>query len=223
MPLAKALRELGHNNRIGFFLHIPCPPPEILTALPHHERLIPALCEYDLVGFQTGDDAFNFAATSRANAACTAAIANFIARRADDADRRFPVGIETDGFRRLAQRAITRVRARGARRAWPAARMIIGVDRLDYSKGSRSGWTRSNASCRRIPEWRGKVTYLQITPKSRTEIPEYADIGRRDRRGRGPHQRRLWRSRLDADPLRQSRLQPLDAGRPLSRRAGRRW
>ena len=55
VPLAKALRERGHKNRIGFFLHIPCPPPEILTALPHHERLIPSLCDYDLVGFQTGD------------------------------------------------------------------------------------------------------------------------------------------------------------------------
>ena len=58
IPIAKALRERGHKNRIGFFLHIPRPPPEILTAL--HERLIPSLCEYDLVGFQTGDDAFNF-------------------------------------------------------------------------------------------------------------------------------------------------------------------
>jgi trehalose-6-phosphate synthase len=57
IPLAKALRERGHRNRIGFFLHIPCPPPEILTALPNHERLIPSLCEYDLVGFQTSDDA----------------------------------------------------------------------------------------------------------------------------------------------------------------------
>jgi len=40
LPFAKALRERGHKNRIGFFLHIPCPPPEILTALPNHERLI---------------------------------------------------------------------------------------------------------------------------------------------------------------------------------------
>jgi len=60
IPLAKALRARGHKNRIGYFLHIPCPPPEVLTALPNHERLMPALCEYDLVGFQTGDDAFNF-------------------------------------------------------------------------------------------------------------------------------------------------------------------
>ena len=60
MPLAKALRERGIDNRIGYFLHIPFPPPEMLTALPNHERLILALCQYDLVGFQTGDDAYNF-------------------------------------------------------------------------------------------------------------------------------------------------------------------
>ena len=60
IPLASMLRARGHRNRIGYFLHIPCPPPEVLTALPNHERLIPTLGEYDLVGFQTGDDAFNF-------------------------------------------------------------------------------------------------------------------------------------------------------------------
>ena len=53
---AKALRDRGHKNRIGFFIHIPCPPPEILTALPNHEQLIPALGEYDLVGFHTVND-----------------------------------------------------------------------------------------------------------------------------------------------------------------------
>jgi trehalose-6-phosphate synthase len=60
MPLARALRERGHKNKIGFFIHIPFPPPEILTALPNHERLIPALGNYDLVGFQTDTDANNF-------------------------------------------------------------------------------------------------------------------------------------------------------------------
>ena len=61
IPLAKALRERGHKNKIGFFIHIPFPPPEILTALPNHEQLIPALGQYDLVGFQTEIDATNFA------------------------------------------------------------------------------------------------------------------------------------------------------------------
>ena len=61
LPFAKALRERGHKDRIGFFLHVPFPPPEIITALPHHERIISALCHYDLVGFQTEIDATNFA------------------------------------------------------------------------------------------------------------------------------------------------------------------
>ena len=61
IPLAKALRDRGHNNKIGFFIHIPFPPPEIITALPNHDQLIPALCHYDLVGFQTEVDAANFA------------------------------------------------------------------------------------------------------------------------------------------------------------------
>jgi trehalose 6-phosphate synthase len=51
IPLAKMLRDRGHRNRIGFFLHVPFPPPEILTALPNHEWLIPQLGAYDLVGF----------------------------------------------------------------------------------------------------------------------------------------------------------------------------
>ena len=61
IPLAKALRARGLGNRIGFFLHIPLPPPEILTAMPNHETLIPSLGAYDLVGFQTDGDAANFA------------------------------------------------------------------------------------------------------------------------------------------------------------------
>ena len=61
LPLAKALRDDGHCNKIGFFHHVPFPPPEFLTALPNHEHLIPTMGHYDLVGFQTEIDAANFA------------------------------------------------------------------------------------------------------------------------------------------------------------------
>ena len=61
IPLAKMLRDRGHRNRIGFFLHVPFPPPEIITALPNHEWLIPQLSAYDLVGLQTKNDATNLA------------------------------------------------------------------------------------------------------------------------------------------------------------------
>ena len=60
LPLARMLRERGHRNRIGFFLHVPFPPPEILTALPNHEHLIPGMADYDVLGFQTENDTDNF-------------------------------------------------------------------------------------------------------------------------------------------------------------------
>ncbi len=60
IPIADALRQRGHDNRIGFFLHVPFPPPEIVTALPKHEQLMPLLLQYDVLGFQTEGDAQNF-------------------------------------------------------------------------------------------------------------------------------------------------------------------
>ena len=60
IPIADALRRRGHANRIGFFLHVPMPPPEVLASLPNHEQLIPLLLQYDVVGFQTEGDSGNF-------------------------------------------------------------------------------------------------------------------------------------------------------------------
>ena len=119
MPMARALRRLGHRNRLGFFLHIPMPPPDILTALPKHEVTIGALVDFDLIGFQTESDAANFARylTTVAGAASR--------------DRReyqigthtfrigvFPVGVDPQQLRRLASRAsqsASRVRVRARR------------------------------------------------------------------------------------------------------------
>jgi len=60
IPIADALRRRGRSNRIGFFLHVPFPPPELMAALPQHRQLIPLLMQYDVVGFQTAGDASNF-------------------------------------------------------------------------------------------------------------------------------------------------------------------
>jgi trehalose 6-phosphate synthase len=176
MPLAKALRERGHQNRIGFFLHIPCPPPEMLTALPHHERLIPSLCDYDLVGFQTGDDAFNFSRYLTRECGLHSHDFNFMVGERTVRVDAFPVGIETAAFAHLAQRSeripfVQTVLASLAGRA-----LILGVDRLDYSKGIAQRLSAFERFLQTHRNWRGKVTYLQIAPKSRSEIAEYADI-----------------------------------------------
>jgi trehalose 6-phosphate synthase len=176
IPLARALRDLGHRNRIGFFLHIPCPPPEILTALPNHERLIPTLCDYDLVGFQTGDDAFNFSRYLTRECGLHSLDFNFnVGERKMRVDV-FPVGIETAAFARLAQRSERLPLVRRVVDSLVGRTMIIGVDRLDYSKGIAQRLAAFERFLTTQPDWRGKVTYLQIAPKSRTEIPEYSDI-----------------------------------------------
>ena len=180
IPLAKALRERGHKNKIGFFLHVPCPPPEILTALPNHEQLIPALGQYDLVGLQTEVDATNFARYL--------AIERGLNRVDDEGfafgDRIvrigvFPVGVETEAFARLARRAIETQFVREVTESLSGRAMIIGVDRLDYSKGIPERLAAFERFLINFPDLRGKVTYLQITPRSRTGIPEYSDISRK--------------------------------------------
>jgi len=178
MPLAKALRERGHKNRIGFFLHIPCPPPEMLTALPHHEHLIPSLCEYDLVGFQTGDDAFNFSRYLTRECGLPSRDFKFVVGDRTIRIDVFPVGIETAAFADLAQRSVRLPFVKRVITSLAGRALIIGVDRLDYSKGIAHRLSAFELFLQRQPQWLGKVTYLQIATKSRTEIPEYADIER---------------------------------------------
>ena len=179
IPLAKTLRERGHKNKIGFFLHVPCPPPEVLTALPNHERLIPSLGNYDLVGFQTEVDATNFSRY----------LANEVGLKRVDAESFafedrivqvgvFPVGVETEAFTRLARRAMNSAFVTEVAESLSGRAMIIGVDRLDYSKGLPERMNAFERFLKIFPEWHGNVTYLQITPRSRSGIPEYGDIER---------------------------------------------
>ena len=178
MPLAKALRDRGHRNRIGFFLHIPCPPPEILTALPNHERLIPALGQYDLVGFQTGDDAANFGRYLTRECGLHSRDFSFaIGDRVVRVDA-FPIGIETEQFARTARRAVKSSFVRNVVGSLNGRAMIIGVDRLDYTKGLNLRLDAFEQFLTSYEQWRGQVTYLQITPKSRSEVPEYAEMER---------------------------------------------
>ncbi len=176
IPLAKALRERGVRNRVGFFLHIPLPPPEILTAMPNHDTLIPALRDYDLVGFQTDGDAANFARYL----ARELGMPTHISHRHADGDHAmrigtFPVGIETREFNRLAGRAVKTQLVRQVMKSIPGV-LMIGVDRLDYSKGIPARLEAYERFLAAHPEWHGKITYLQITPKSRSQIKEYSEM-----------------------------------------------
>jgi len=102
MPLAQVLRNRGIKNRIGFFLHIPMPPPEVVAAMPHHERILGALTDYDLVGFQTKSATANFARYIAHKFGASPHLGAIPGRLRIGT---FPVGIETSEFQRMAQAA----------------------------------------------------------------------------------------------------------------------
>ena len=179
IPLAKMLRDRGHQNRIGYFLHVPFPPPEILTALPSHEWLIPQLNAYDLVGLQTENDASNFARYLENE--CRLPKRGHLIYQTSERTVQigvFPIGIETAEFGRIARRSANSPLVQNVIESLAGRAMMIGVDRLDYSKGLGQRLDAFERFLAIYPDWRGKVTYLQITPKSRSEIQEYADMER---------------------------------------------
>lgn len=179
IPLAAELRQMGLRNRMGFFLHIPWPPPDVLFALPPHETIVRGLSSYDLVGFQTEYDAENFALSlireglgSRVGSQVFDAYGRLFVMGA------FPVGIEAQTFADMSADYRRNLLVDRMLRSIEGHELIIGVDRLDYSKGLGE---RMEAYARYIetnPASHGKVVYLQITPKSRSEVPEYAEMQR---------------------------------------------
>ncbi len=179
MPLAKLLRERGHQNRIGYFLHVPCPPPDILTALPKHREIVGTLTAFDLIGLQTANDCDNLSRYLIRQGATK--LSDMHVLKAGDRTVRlgaFPVGIETDRFEKLARRTAATSLIRETAESLGGRALVMSVDRLDYSKGLPNRMDAIERFLTSYPEWRGRVTFLQIAPKSRAEIQEYMDIDR---------------------------------------------
>ena len=185
IPIADALRRRGYANRIGFFLHVPFPPPEVLTSLPKHEQLIPLLMQYDVVGFQTEGDAGNFVRylISECNQTREMRVFEIAGHQTtlsvNGQQTRigsFPVGIEPRAFQRLARRNVRSPLVKDMVASLGGRVLVIGVDRLDYSKGLIQRLDAFDYFLANHSDWIGKVTYLQITPKNRSEIPEYAEL-----------------------------------------------
>lgn len=179
IPLAEALRARGVANRIGYFQHIPWPSVDVFLALPNHAEIARALTACDLVGFQTRRDAANFGDYLVSEAGATSD--DHMHYRVGGNRLRagvYPVGIDRTGFARAAARAARSRFVRDVEESFSGRAMLLGVDRLDYSKGLSQ---RLDAFARLLethPGYLDKVTFLQITPRSRADIPEYAAMQR---------------------------------------------
>ena len=159
IPLGSALRRLRVDNPIGFFLHIPFPAPEVLATLPVHETLVRALFAYDLVGFQTEQDLQAFRDyVEREAGGWTGADGTVHAFGTSVRAASFPISIDARLVAARAARASSTRQAARLRDSLSDRRLVIGVDRLDYTKGWYIASTRLNGSSRAIrstaaPSW----------------------------------------------------------------------
>ena len=178
MMLAAELRRLGVAQPVGFFLHTPFPPRHVMQSLPHHRELAQAMLAYDLVGFQTDEDRANCAEylvqelglSMRGDAVTTERGATRLAT--------FPIGIDAKAFADRAARAINRAEVARLRASLLGARLVIGVDRLDYSKGLDNRFRAFDLALQNDPSLKRTVRLLQIAVLSRSQIGAYRQLQR---------------------------------------------
>ncbi|MDR3408139.1 MAG: trehalose-6-phosphate synthase [Methylovirgula sp.] len=179
IPLADALRALGVKNRIGFFLHVPFVPASMFGILPPAERLLRMMCVYDVVGFQARQHLHDFedCLLSFLNIARQSGESISIDGRAVTV-RVMPIGIDSRGFARRAKKAVLGRTAHRLLESIAGRAFMIGVDRLDYSKGLPNRFEAFGYLLDRFPEHRMNVTYLQVAARSREDVAEYQRLKR---------------------------------------------
>ncbi|MGE0031387.1 MAG: trehalose-6-phosphate synthase [Steroidobacteraceae bacterium] len=173
IPLAEELRKLGCRQRMGFFLHTPFPPTEILSTLPAHESLMRALFAHDLAGFQTTDDLQRFREHIRRAARGTIRPGAVSAFGRELRIGAFPIGIDVDQFHRFAFTAPGSREFDRMRQVLGGRDQFIGVDRLDYSKGLLRRLDAFGRYLQMHPEAHGQVIFLQVAPVSRGGLESY--------------------------------------------------
>jgi trehalose 6-phosphate synthase len=178
IPLGQELRAAGVSLRLGFFLHIPFPDFEVLRALPCHEDLLRGLLAYDVIGFQTEVDRRAF--LSSVAGVWGEGMIDSNALVHPDGRRThvgvYPIGVDTESIPQAASRAVASAPVRHMVEGLLHRRLIIGVDRLDYSKGLLERFAAYRRFLEDYPQHHRHVTYVQIAPLGRQDVRAYARI-----------------------------------------------
>jgi trehalose 6-phosphate synthase len=178
IPMARLLREEGQSHPMGFFLHTPFPHFEVLRALPVYAELLSDLCAYDVLGFQTSNDLNSFRDSIRY------VWGEESVREADYVnvdDRRiragvFPIGVDVKAIAAESSATSGADAVKRMVRSVGRRKLVIGVDRLDYSKGLVERFEAFHRFLKSQPDSHGKVTLLQIAPLSRADMLSYEAI-----------------------------------------------
>ncbi|HUS29976.1 MAG TPA: trehalose-phosphatase [Kofleriaceae bacterium] len=178
MLVGREMRKLGHRGRIGFFLHVPFPALDVLETMPWASELVSAMLDFDRIGLQTQRWADNFIATARGLLGHEAEV------RAKERVRVVPVGIDPDRFAEAAAAAAAKVAnanpnesvTLGLEAMLGGRKLILGVDRLDYSKGIPERLEAFARLLEKYPEWRNQVSFVQVSVPTRSDVPEYGEL-----------------------------------------------
>jgi alpha,alpha-trehalose-phosphate synthase [UDP-forming]/trehalose-phosphatase len=177
--VAHALRRRGFRGRVGFFLHVPFPPIDLLETMPWARELVEGALEFDLVGFHTHRYADNFrtAAHQLLGARAAGGDVEWNGRRTRVGV--FPLGIVPDHFTAASDDMDDGGELQAMIDSLAGRRLVLGVDRLDYTKGIPERLAAFGRMLELFPEWRGRVSLVQIAVPSRADVPEYAEQRRR--------------------------------------------
>ena len=178
IPMARLLREAGCKQPVGFFLHIPFPHIEMLRVLPTYAELLRDLTAYDVVGFQTDSDLRAFQSGIEYLFGVDSLRPDkrlVIGERQLLADV-FPIGVDVERIQNEALEARQSEVVQRTVDSLVGRKLMMGVDRLDYSKGLVERFAAYRQFLETFPDNVGRITYIQIAPLSRSEVRAYAEI-----------------------------------------------
>lgn len=170
-----------HRGTIAYFHHIPFPAPDVFRVLPWNREILRGLLGADLVGFHVETYATNFLEACRRLPDVDVDLDNRTIRSAGRTTRvgAFPIGIDSRDFSRLANDTEIRAQAKVIRRGIGVEKIMLGVDRLDYTKGIEQRMQAFDRLLERQPHLIGAVSLLQIAVPSRAAVPEYSAFKKR--------------------------------------------
>ncbi len=178
MLLPQLLREAAPDTTIGFFLHIPFPSPNLFRVLPRREELLRGLLGADLIAFQTHGHLQHFRASVLRVLGLDSRMDRIQASGRFVRIEALPIGIAPESFTRLLAKKAVRKSLADLRKRFKARRILLAVDRLDYTKGIPERLRAFRRLLRKSPALHGQVVLIQIAPPSRERIEGYRELRR---------------------------------------------
>jgi trehalose 6-phosphate synthase/phosphatase len=176
--LPALLRQRLPQARIGFFLHIPFPSSDVLRVLPRREAVLVGLLGADLIGFHTFNDQRHFSASLLSVLGLETEVDHVEVEGRSVQFRVFPMGIDAEAREQLATDERVRDATKKLRAAHGDERLVLGVDRLDYTKGITRKFLAVELLLERRPDFRGKIRLLQVAVPSRENVEAYRELKR---------------------------------------------